>query len=118
MILSHPFERTAAKARDIRILFDDSQFQQISDRNTEALFFKKFLVYCGFTSIHGKDLACIYHINVENMKKSAALSANMNKGEPADLVARKLSLMIKKSLLSNTCFNMHPRELPLQKESF
>jgi hypothetical protein len=62
----------SVNAPNIRILLDGSEFQRISDRNSEALFFQKFVAHQGFASSIDKVLAHMYQINVENGKKSIA----------------------------------------------
>jgi hypothetical protein len=118
MVLLHQLKLTAANTRDIRTLLHGSKFQQISDRNSERLFFRKFLFHQDLTSIYDRALPHIHQINVGNLQKAAALSANTNTEELADPVVRKLFLMIKKSRLSKTCFIVVLRELSLQKENF
>jgi hypothetical protein len=118
MVLLHKLELAAMKACDIRTVLNDSEFQQISDQKSQRPFFKQFMADQSFISIHGKMFAWIYQISVGNRKKSGVLSADMNNNKLTNAIFHKLSLMIKKSLLSKTGLVVHLRKLGLRKESF
>jgi hypothetical protein len=68
IILSYQLDITAVNSSDIRTFLHVSEFQQISDRNSEGLFFKQFLADQGFTSVNDRALAHIHQIDVENAK--------------------------------------------------
>jgi hypothetical protein len=70
----------------IRALLPDSEFSQISDRNSQMLCFKHFAADQWFPSLKDKALACIYEISIGNVKKSAVLGAKANKQELAHAV--------------------------------
>jgi hypothetical protein len=61
-------------ARDIRALLHDSEFQRISDRNSQMLFLRQFALDECSLSINNKALARVFEISEGNVRKIRCLA--------------------------------------------
>jgi hypothetical protein len=79
--LSRQLMRTIQSGGDFRALLPDVEFQQITDRNSQMLFLRRFVVHEYLVSINNKMLADKYGISVRNLQKICRVSARRREAE-------------------------------------